>query len=80
MKIEVFESGCCKTSDVYELVCRAIEESGGKAEVIRLTYQMEAIKRGIMRTPAVVIDGKVVCAGRTPKREEITGWLTGDKS
>lgn len=80
MKIDVFESGCCKTSDVYELVSRVIDESGGKAELIRFTDQMEAINRGIMRTPALVIDGKVVCAGRTPKREEIAGWLTGGKS
>ncbi|NLI14185.1 MAG: thioredoxin family protein [Peptococcaceae bacterium] len=41
---------------------------------------MEAVKRGIMRTPALVIDGKVLCAGRVPKYEEVVGWLSGSKS
>jgi predicted thioredoxin/glutaredoxin len=77
MKVEVFEAGCCGASNVYELVSQV---SGGRAEVVRFTDQMEAIKRGIMRTPAVVVGGKVMCAGRAPKREEIEGWLTGGKA
>ncbi len=64
MKIEVFESCCCKTSNVYDLVERAVNESGVNAEVIRVSDTMEAVKRGIMRTPALVIDGKALCAGR----------------
>lgn len=80
MKIEVFESGCCKSSNLYDMVVRADGESGTGAEVTRFADAMEAIKRGIMRTPALVIDGRVVCAGRTPKYEEISGWLSGGKS
>lgn len=80
MKIEVFEAGCCQASNLHELVVRADGESGGGAEVTRFTDGLEAVKRGIMRTPALVIDGRVVCAGRTPKYEEIADWLGRGKS
>ncbi|MFA4884464.1 MAG: thioredoxin family protein [Desulfotomaculaceae bacterium] len=80
MKIEVFESSCCKSSNVYDLVERAVNESGVNAEVTKASDTMEAIKRGIMRTPALVIDGKAVCAGRAPKYEEVVDWLSGGKS
>lgn len=79
MKIEVFEASCCKPTNVYGLVEQAMREKGVNAEVIMAGSAMEAVKRGIMRTPAVIIDGKVVCAGRIPKSEEVTGWLTGGK-
>ncbi|MHC1757923.1 MAG: thioredoxin family protein [Negativicutes bacterium] len=80
MKIEVFESGCCKPSNVYELVERAVEESGVHAEMTKVSDTIEALKRGIMRTPALVIDDKVVCAGRVPEYNEIINWLSGGKA
>jgi predicted thioredoxin/glutaredoxin len=80
MKIEVFESGCCQASNLHELVVRANGECGRAAEIARFTDSLEAIKRGIMRTPALVIDGRVVCAGRTPKYEEIAALLAGGKA
>jgi len=79
MKIEVFESSCCKPSNVYGLVERAISENGVNAEVTKASDAMEAIKRGIMRTPALVIDGQVVCAGHVPEYEKVVGWILGGK-
>jgi len=79
MKIEVFEASCCKPTNVYGLVERAMSESGVNAEVTKASDAMEAIKRGIMRTPAIVVDGKVVCAGRIPEYQEVVGWLAGGK-
>ena len=79
MKIEVFESGCCKASNVYGLVERAVEESGVHAEITKVSDTIEALKRGIMRTPALVIDGKAVCAGRIPEYGEVMNWISGGK-
>lgn len=80
MKIEVFESCCCKSSNVFDLVERAVNESGVNAEVTKISDAMEAVKRGLMRTPALVIDGKVLCAGRAPKYDEVVDWLSRGKS
>ena len=79
MKIEVFEASCCKPTNVYGLVEKAISENSVEAEVTKKTDAMEAIKRGIMRTPAVIIDGKAVCTGRVPEYREVISWLTGCK-
>ncbi len=79
MKVEVFESCCCsKAGGLYESVLQA---AGGKTdiEVVKYTDAMDALKRGLMRTPAIVIDGRAVCAGRTPKSEEIAAWLNDGK-
>ena len=80
MKIEVFESSCCNTTNLFELVLRAVNESDVKSAVTQVTDTMETLKRGIIRTPALVVDGKVVCAGRVPKFGEIVNWIGGDKS
>ncbi|MBP2635163.1 MAG: redox-active disulfide protein 2 [Firmicutes bacterium] len=79
MKIEVFEASCCKPTNVYGLVERAMSENGIRAEVTKSVDVMEAVKRGIMRTPAIIVDGKVVYTGRIPEYEEVVGWLTGGK-
>lgn len=79
MKIEVFEASCCKPTNVYGLVEQAMREKGVSAELTKAGGAMEAVKLGIMRTPAIVIDGKVVCAGRIPEYEEVVGWLAGGK-
>ena len=79
MKIEVFEASCCKVTNVYGLVEKAMSENGISAEVTKVADTMEAIKHGIMRTPAIIINGKAVCTGRIPEYAEVVGWLTGEK-
>lgn len=79
MKIEVFESGCCKASNVYGLVEQAVKESAVHAELTKVSDMVEALKCGIMRTPALVIDDKIVCAGRIPEYEEVVNWISGGK-
>ncbi|MBP2643210.1 MAG: redox-active disulfide protein 2 [Firmicutes bacterium] len=79
MKIEVFEASCCKPTNVYGLVEQAMSENRVSAEVTQAIDMMEAIKRGIMRTPAIIIDDKVVCTGRIPEYEEVVRWLSGGR-
>lgn len=43
-------------------------------ETVKDMRQIAAI--GVMSTPAVAIDGKVIHSGRVPLKEQITGWLT----
>lgn len=79
MEIEVFEASCCKPTNIYGLVEKAMRETGINAKVTKTTDAMEAIKRGIMRTPAIIIDGKVICTGRIPEYKEVVEWLIGGK-
>ena len=75
MNIEVCGSGCSKCA---ELEKRAIEAVGraGIAAVVEHTYDMnKIIARGILLTPALVVDGKVVASGKIPSVDQIAELL-----
>jgi small redox-active disulfide protein 2 len=75
MKIEILGSGCpnCKRLEVNAR--KAVEETGKKAEITKITDIIKIIERGVMATPAISIDGKIKASGRIPDVKEIEGWL-----
>jgi small redox-active disulfide protein 2 len=75
MKIEILGTGCPKCKKLEENARKALEETGKKAEVIKITDINEIIERDVMTTPAIMIDGKVKAFGRIPDVEEIKKWL-----
>lgn len=75
MKIEILGTGCPKCKKLEENARKALEETGKKAEIIKITDINEIIERDVMTTPAIVIDGKVKASGRIPDVEEIKKWL-----
>jgi small redox-active disulfide protein 2 len=54
-----------------------VKEEVIEAEVIKITDMDEIISRGVMMTPAVFVDGKLVSSGKVPSREDIRKWLNG---
>ena len=77
MKITVYGPGCAKCKQTEEIVRRAIAEAGAEAEVEKVGEIREMVKAGVMRTPAVAVDGVVKLAGRVPAAEEVRAWLVG---
>ncbi|MEM4327127.1 MAG: thioredoxin family protein [Candidatus Diapherotrites archaeon] len=75
MKIQVLGSGCPKCKQVEANVKKALEETGKKAEIEKVTDINKIIEFGVMATPAIAINGKIVCNGRIPTAEEIKKWL-----
>ncbi|MEM2002605.1 MAG: thioredoxin family protein [Thermosphaera sp.] len=69
-KIEVLGSGCPKCKQTARIMQMAVEELGIQATVEKVEDINEIINRGIVATPAVVIDGKVVFSGRIPTLDE----------
>lgn len=75
MKIEVL-AGCTPSTRLVEAVREAVGEMGVKAEVIRVEEDMASLMQyGVTSTPALVIDGRVVCSGQNPSAEEIGKYL-----
>ncbi|MFA6675955.1 MAG: thioredoxin family protein [Bacilli bacterium] len=57
--------GCCKkTIANYEAIVQAAKELGIKEEVIHVTDMNEIMDLGVMSTPGLVIDGKIMSIGR----------------
>ena len=63
MKIEVLGSGCAKCRTLAENAKTAIEELGLDCEIVKVTDIDEIVSRGIMMTPALVVDGLVKTMG-----------------
>lgn len=73
--IKILGSGCCNCKITYANVEKVVKELGIEAEIVKEEDIMEIVKSGIMSTPAVVIDNKVVYAGGIPDENEIKKWF-----
>jgi len=75
MTIEVCGSGCSKCAELEKRAREAVVRAGLDA-VVEHTYDMNKIlARGILLTPALVVDGKVVVSGKIPTVEQIADML-----
>jgi small redox-active disulfide protein 2 len=73
--IEVLGSGCANCNRLEANAREAVNMAGVEAEVLHVTDPREIVGRGVMSTPGLVIDGKVVSAGRIPSAGDIAAWL-----
>ena len=74
-KIEVLGTGCPKCQKTTELIEKEISEAGVKAEIIKVQELDEIVNRGVMMTPAVMVDGELKCEGKIPGSKEIKSWF-----
>jgi len=75
VKIEVLGPGCANCKRLEEVTKQAVAAAGIEAEVDHVTDYGAIMALGVMSTPGLVIDGKVVSVGRVPSASEIAGWL-----
>ncbi|MFU8858258.1 MAG: thioredoxin family protein [Deferrisomatales bacterium] len=75
MKIEVLGTGCPKCQKLYEAAKEAVSRTGADAQVSKVEDLGEIMKRGIMVTPALAVDGQIKSAGKVLKVEEIAKML-----
>lgn len=75
-KIEVLGSGCANCINLEKNAREAVALAGIDAEVVHVYDPAEIMARGLLRTPGLVIDGRVVSAGRIPSPADIAAWLT----
>ena len=72
-------SGYARCKKLLSLVEDAVKELNRSDEVIYVTDMAEIAMAGVMRTPALVVDGQVKVSGRVPKLEEIKELLSAAK-
>lgn len=75
MKIEILGSGCANCKETERRVQQALTQTGKTAEVVHQYDINEIVKRGVMFTPAVAIDGVVKISGKVPSIEELAKLL-----
>ena len=75
MKIEIVGPGCPRCIATEKNVKEAVKQLGMQVEISKVSDVAEFAKKGVMFTPAVVIDGKVKISGKIPTVEEIKKLL-----
>ena len=73
--IKVLGPGCENCHKVGTITRQALEMMGMQAEVIEVTDYNQINNYNILITPGLVINEKVVCAGRIPTEGEVMTWL-----
>lgn len=71
MNIKVLGGGCCKCENLLAAVKEAVAEKGIEAEIEYITDMTRIMEYGIMSTPALMIDDKIVSMGRVLKAKEV---------
>ncbi|MDD5160828.1 MAG: thioredoxin family protein [Sulfuricurvum sp.] len=71
MKIEILGTGCSKCKALEEATKQAVAQSGKFAQIEKVEDIMKIMEYGVMSTPGLVIDGKVVSTGKLLTINEI---------
>ena len=75
MEIKVLGTGCAGCRTIYETVTQAIAELGISAAIVKEEDIAEILSYGIMTLPGLVVDGRVVSAGRKLSLAEVKELL-----
>ena len=76
MKIEILGVGCPKCKQLTANAEVAIKELNINSEIVKVTDIGKITEYGVMMTPALAIDGKVVSSGKVLSKEEIKKLVT----
>lgn len=75
MDIKILGGGCANCQRLEQIARKVAADHNVQADFEDVKDYAEIMKYGVMSTPALVVDGKVVCSGRIPAESEVAGWL-----
>ncbi|OZV13144.1 hypothetical protein CIW83_04510 [Tissierella sp. P1] len=75
MIIKILGAGCDKCDKSYDNAVKAAADLGIEVEIEKVEDLITMMKYGIMTTPGIVVDEKVVMVGRVPKVEEFKSMI-----
>ena len=73
--IQILGTGCPKCKLLLANAEAAIKAAGIEAQIEKVDKIVEIMKFGVMTTPALVVDGRVVSCGRVPGQAELREML-----
>jgi small redox-active disulfide protein 2 len=76
LTIKVLGPGCSNCQKLAYLTERAATHLGVEAQIEKVTDYAKIMEYNILSTPGLVVNEKVVCAGRVPSEAEITTFLS----
>ena len=79
MEIKVLGTGCARCKSLEKVTIKAVEELNIDATVEKVEDIQKIMEYAVMRTPALVIDEKVVMSGQVPKVSDMKELLTNNQ-
>ncbi|ABE40640.1 thioredoxin family protein [Rhodopseudomonas pseudopalustris] len=74
-EVKVLGPGCARCGTTAEMIQQAADKLGIAVSVEKVTDYAVIAGYGVMSTPGIVIDGRLVHAGGLPKADDIASWL-----
>lgn len=76
LEVKVLGTGCAKCKSTVALIEDVASTKGVTLSLEKVEDIQAIVGYGVMSTPAVVIDGKVIHAGGVPSRDKVEQWLS----
>lgn len=75
-QIKVYGPGCKRCETTEQMVKDTAAKLGIEAAVEKVTDPAQIAMAGVMSTPGIAVDGKLVHAGGLPDQAKLEGWLS----
>ena len=73
--VKVLGAGCANCKNTLQLIDQVAQAKGIEIQLKKVEDPQQIMIHGVMSTPGVVIDGKVVHAGGVPSRAKVESWF-----
>ena len=80
LTIKVLGPGCANCRKLEEIARSAVASAGIEAQVVKVTDMQQIVGYGVLKTPGLVIDEKLVCSGRIPSAENVAEWIAAARA
>lgn len=75
LNIKVLGPGCANCRKLEEIATKALAETGVPGEVLKVTDTPGIVAAGVLKTPGLSINGRLVATGRIPAPESVAQWI-----
>ncbi len=76
LNIKVLGPGCANCTKVEQIAQKVVQTLAVEASITKLKDREVWKSYGLLSTPGLVINEKLVCGGRIPDEAEVTTWVT----
>ena len=75
VEIKILGGGCANCKRLEQIARKVVDTLNIQAEFIKVTNYAEIAELGVMSTPGLIVNGKIMSSGRIPAEVEIEEWI-----
>ena len=80
LTIKVLGPGCANCRKLEEIARTAATSAGIEAQIVKVTDMQQIVGYGVLKTPGLVINEKLVCSGRIPAPASVAEWIAAARA